>query len=132
MPPLLAPILRERVLCIAMLLSAVGLLLFYVLGWGGWQCPFLAATGKPCPGCGFTRGAVALLQGDLRSAWQHHPFVLLALPLFIVLLIGAAAPEPFKQRFLHRLDKVERRTAITHLLVLAFLAFGLWRILTAG
>ena len=31
-------------------------------------CPFKVLTGLPCPGCGLTRGTVALLHGDTAGA----------------------------------------------------------------
>lgn len=131
MPPLLAPILRERVLCIALLLAGIGMLAFQFLGWQAWECPFQMHTGKPCPGCGFTRATVALFQGDVRGAWQHHPFALLVLPAILVLLPGALAPEPARSAFVQRIETIERRTGLAHVVVLLFVAFGIWRMLAA-
>lgn len=53
-----------------------------VLGLGWYRCPILAATGVPCPGCGMTRGAAALLRLDFAGAWQSHPMIY---PLLILL-----------------------------------------------
>jgi len=36
-------------------------------------CPFKIFTGLPCPGCGLTRSAVALLHGDLAGSVFYHP-----------------------------------------------------------
>ncbi|HZO26270.1 MAG TPA: DUF2752 domain-containing protein [Chloroflexota bacterium] len=36
-------------------------------------CPFKIFTGLPCPGCGLTRSAVALLHGDLSTSLFYHP-----------------------------------------------------------
>src|SRR3954469_4662288 len=44
-------------------------------------CPFHAATGLWCPGCGMTRATYALLHGDLGAALSANVF----LPLFAVL-----------------------------------------------
>jgi len=41
-------------------------------------CPFKVATGLPCPGCGMTRAAIALLHGDPATSLFFHP---LAVPL---------------------------------------------------
>ncbi|MAB29407.1 MAG: hypothetical protein CMJ53_09065 [Planctomycetaceae bacterium] len=38
-------------------------------------CPLRAGTGIPCPGCGGTRSARALLQFDLPSALAHNPLL---------------------------------------------------------
>lgn len=52
--------------------------------WGG-ECGFRYALGADCPGCGMTRGTVALLRGDLGESFRWHP---LALP---VALLAATA-----------------------------------------
>ena len=36
-------------------------------------CVVKAVTGYPCPGCGITRGLLAILRGDLREAWRRNP-----------------------------------------------------------
>lgn len=36
----------------------------------------------PCPGCGLTRAALALLHGDLAAALRFHPLAPLLVPLF--------------------------------------------------
>lgn len=50
-------------------------------------CPFHAATGLDCPGCGTTRALIALTRGDLITALDHNLLVVLAIP---VLLLGWA------------------------------------------
>ena len=42
--------------------------------WPGWSCPFLAATGIPCPSCYLTRATTAALHGDLQSSLALHAF----------------------------------------------------------
>jgi hypothetical protein len=36
-------------------------------------CPFLAATGVPCPFCGLTRSLLSLAQGELLRSFSYHP-----------------------------------------------------------
>jgi hypothetical protein len=36
-------------------------------------CMFRNITGRPCPGCGLTRGLVAGMHGDLAGAGRLHP-----------------------------------------------------------
>ena len=38
-------------------------------------CPSVVLTGLPCPGCGLTRAAFAVLRGDFLRAWELHPFI---------------------------------------------------------
>lgn len=47
------------------------------------QCPILAFTGIPCPGCGLTRSFLALTQGNLSSSFSYH---LLGPILFLLLM----------------------------------------------
>ena len=44
-------------------------------------CPFAMMTGLPCPGCGLTRGWVALMHGDVGSAFTFNAFG----PVFLIL-----------------------------------------------
>ncbi|ARS42284.1 hypothetical protein CA265_22535 [Sphingobacteriaceae bacterium GW460-11-11-14-LB5] len=46
-------------------------------------CPFKALTGIDCPGCGFQRSFIALLQGDLSKSWSLYPPTIPLLFLFI-------------------------------------------------
>lgn len=50
-------------------------------------CILLRVTGYPCPGCGFTRAALALLRGDLAASLRYHP---LALPGAVLLAVTVA------------------------------------------
>jgi len=43
-------------------------------------CPFRAATGLHCPGCGSTRGMHALLHGRIWAAFRYNALLVLALP----------------------------------------------------
>lgn len=46
-------------------------------------CPVAGTFGVPCPGCGLTRATLALMRGDVRTAFHFHPLVWLLAPLFI-------------------------------------------------
>jgi len=46
-------------------------------------CPFKALTGIDCPGCGFQRSCIALLQGNLSKSWLLYPPTIPLLLLFI-------------------------------------------------
>lgn len=50
-------------------------------------CPFRAFTGIICPGCGSTRGLHHLLHGDLETALQLNPLMVLLLPFLIFALL---------------------------------------------
>lgn len=46
-------------------------------------CPLYAVTGIYCPGCGSTRASHALLNGDLVTAFDFNPLMVLALPVLV-------------------------------------------------
>jgi hypothetical protein len=45
-------------------------------------CLIKRLTGVPCPTCGFTRGAIALLEGHFARALLYNPLLYLVLGLF--------------------------------------------------
>lgn len=49
-------------------------------------CPFAILTRHPCPGCGLTRGTLALLHGHLGEALRFHPLVPVVTPLVALVL----------------------------------------------
>jgi hypothetical protein len=50
-------------------------------------CPFRVLTGFTCPGCGTTRGLHQLLHGNVVGAFELNPFLILALPFLIYVLL---------------------------------------------
>jgi len=53
-------------------------------------CPFHAAAGLLCPGCGGTRAIAALLHGDLRAAWRWNPLVAGLVPFALAYAVETA------------------------------------------
>jgi len=50
-------------------------------------CPFKYLTGIDCPGCGFQRSIIALIQGDLHKSLTLYPA---AIPLLLFFTYGFA------------------------------------------
>ncbi|MDB5130365.1 MAG: hypothetical protein JWR02_114, partial [Mucilaginibacter sp.] len=50
-------------------------------------CPFKYFTGIDCPGCGFQRSVIALIQGNLHQSLQLYPA---AIPLLMFFSYGIA------------------------------------------
>lgn len=48
------------------------------------SCLFHEVTGLHCPGCGNTRAAQALLNGDVAEAFRQNAYTLIALPFLAV------------------------------------------------
>jgi hypothetical protein len=53
-------------------------------------CPFRAATGLLCPGCGGTHAVAALLRGNLREAWRWNALVVSLAPFALAYGVGIA------------------------------------------
>jgi hypothetical protein len=98
-------------------------------------CPTASLFGVPCPGCGLTRGALRLLQGDLTGALAFHPLVPVLGPLVAWLVLKAAlgyvrggAPVPAPSPHSARLTTVLGSLLLASLLVVwaarFFGAFG--------
>lgn len=52
--------------------------------------------GIPCPGCGFQRAVIALLRGDIATAWEMYPAIF---PIIGTLLLVAVT---LKWKFRYR------------------------------
>ncbi|MBS6476040.1 MAG: DUF2752 domain-containing protein [Clostridiales bacterium] len=84
-----------------------------VMTFSGIHCPIRAITGIPCPTCGFTRAALALLQGDIMRSLHIHPMLL---PVVVSCLL-----------FFHaRPLKLSQRLTTAILLAVAAATFGLY------
>ncbi|TSJ42809.1 DUF2752 domain-containing protein [Mucilaginibacter corticis] len=51
-------------------------------------CPFKKLTGIDCPGCGFQRSLIFLLQGNLKQSVYMYPA---AIPIIITVIIALTA-----------------------------------------
>ncbi len=73
-------------------------------------CQFKRVTGRPCPGCGSTRGVLALLEGRPLEAWLWNPLAMSSLLAFALLATLRAATA---RRFELELDRPARAAAWT-------------------
>jgi hypothetical protein len=98
------------------------------LGFGFWQCPIKAVTGKPCPVCGMSAAISALIKGDWRESLQLHAFAPVFLLAFMVFILTAIAPGDIRLRIIQSVKLVERKTGIGLFLLLALLIYWLVRL----
>ena len=81
---------RIPVLALWLMLAIVGVGLFFLEpGKSPWLpgCLFRALTGFTCPGCGTTRALHQLVHGNLSSAFQFNPLLILSLPFLLYALL---------------------------------------------
>ncbi|MDO4563224.1 MAG: DUF2752 domain-containing protein [Clostridia bacterium] len=76
---------RNKFFTYAAIAAALGLYLKFI------GCAVNTFVGIPCPGCGLTRGALALLRMDFAAAWQYHPMAFL-LPLVAAVIVFRKKP----------------------------------------
>lgn len=48
-------------------------------------CPFKAATGYDCPGCGSQRAIHAILHGRIADAWGHNALMVTLVPISAII-----------------------------------------------
>jgi hypothetical protein len=82
-------------------------------------CPFYMLTHVQCPGCGMTRACIAITRGDIRPAWNYHPF---AFGLMFLAIGFALAPNHMRRGW-QRIPCSARNSLIWGLLVLVI---GFW------
>jgi hypothetical protein len=111
-----------RVKSLLPLALAVGAFWLVMRFFTGTACLLASFTGLPCPSCGITRAAAALLRGDLASSFRFYP------PLIPLLLLAAfsAAVFPLKEKKL--LIKIAERVQIAFV-VLVLLVYAVRMIL---
>jgi len=120
-------LLRERTVCGGLLLAGGVLIIGNALGVSLWHCAFLEVTGRPCPGCGLTRGLTALCHGEVGHSMQWHPFS----PVFalggMIMLVSWMLPAPSRERLTGLVQAIEECTGVTLWLLMALMVFGGWR-----
>ncbi len=129
--PWMANMLRDRKLCVVLLTVSGIIAAAHALGISLWRCPFHVCTSLPCPGCGMTRGIVAILQGHWHEAWGHHPFAIVFLAGWLVFLGVTMSPERHRNTAIERIAAVERATGITLVVLFLFVVYGLTRTVVA-
>jgi hypothetical protein len=87
-------------------------------------CPFKYVTGIDCPGCGFQRSVIALVQGNLHQSLQLYPA---AIPLLIFFAYGLA-DKYFKLDTRNHVVKKTLFVAIGFVILISYAAklFGLY------
>ncbi|MCA1619606.1 MAG: DUF2752 domain-containing protein [Acidobacteria bacterium] len=125
----LASLLLDRRVALAVTAASAAQVLAVSAGAGGWPCPLKSALGIPCPGCGLTRGTVALLRGEFAAALGAHAFAPLLLLGLTALAVAALLPAPRREVFAGLVARFERRTRAGYVLGAALLLYWMVRLL---
>jgi len=129
--PILATVISTRKAAVALAVLAVAQVAATSLHLPGWPCPFFKSTGIPCPGCGLSRACTALLHGDAEHSLHLHAFAAPVLLGILFVLATALLPAPLRTKMLAAVERLERRTGLTSLLLIAMFVYWIARLLYA-
>ncbi|HCN78195.1 MAG TPA: hypothetical protein DIT13_13495 [Verrucomicrobiales bacterium] len=127
--PWLAMLIRQRSVCRALLLMLAVIGAGYLLGLPLWPCVFADVTGLPCPGCGMTRAASALLRGEWAEAWRFHPFAFAFAVIGLFAAAGAMLPRASAGALAAKVEAWEVKSRLTAIFLAVLLIFSLMRVL---
>jgi len=111
--PVFTSILEKRGETLTLAVAGAAHLGLSLAGLPAWACPFRAATGIPCPGCGLTLATMELLRGDLSASFRIHAFAPIFLLALLVMGIIIVLPESQRNEMLKKVSHLESRTGIT-------------------
>ena len=94
-----------------------------------WQCPILAATGIPCPGCGLTRATMQLLHGDVISSLQTHAFAPIFFTALILMCLVLVFPRSMTQKIISSVRQFEIRNGITAWVLFSLMSYWAVRLI---
>jgi len=98
-------------------------------GLPAWQCPILASTGVPCPGCGLTRATMALLRGDFLQSFQLHAFAPVFLLATTVIFVSIVLPETRRRGLIAAVSRLETRNGITAWVLSSLMLYWAFRLI---
>lgn len=126
--PILAPLLQKQNFSFALLgataLHGVAVLSGYTL----YECPLLATTGVPCPGCGLSRGMTATLRADWREVMAYHAFAPYFLVGIVFTAIVTALPQSYRHSIISWVEAKEIRTGFSSVFLILFVFYWLLRL----
>lgn len=97
----------------------------------GGVCLFHRLTALPCPGCGLSRALCAISHGQFHRAWLFNPFGFVFYGALIAILFVSAFYPRLPRDRTRRVALLLAKTALP-VLLLAMLAFDVWRIMGGG
>jgi hypothetical protein len=126
--PILASLLKNRAICLAVSGAAILQLSLVALGLPGWRSPILFFSGVPDPGGGLTRAILALLEGDWQTSLTFHAFASFFVVALVLIAMAAILPSPLKDRIIAWVEEVEGRMGLTAILLVGLVIYWLARL----
>ena len=126
--PLIGPILRHGLLFRLLLAGCIASAVTGAMGVPLVECPVPQLTGSICPGCGLTRGVLALLQGRLALAMHYHAFAPLAVLVGLLFAIMAFTPDRQRLAVANGIEQIERRTGVSASLLIILHVYWIARL----
>ena len=111
--PVFSTILESRVETAAIVGFGVVHLGLGMMGLSFWNCPILAATGVPCPGCGLTRATMQLFKGNILDSLQTHAFAPIFLMALLLMITVLVLPNSARIKIISFVNRLETRNGIT-------------------
>lgn len=99
------------------------------VGLPGWPCPFKAAFGIPCPGCGLSTAVSSLMHGDWHAAITTHAFAPIFLFGLLFVLTVSMLPKNAHAIAIKKIAAFEKRTGITAVILICFIFYWGFRLL---
>ena len=126
--PVLAPLLQNRWLICTFVAFGIAQLLLVFFGLPGWQCPIYETLAVNCPGCGLTTAITMLLQGHWQPAVQAHAFAPVILIVLMMMLVAMGLGSAYLRKFSASVERLERKSGITAILLLSMVVYWLLRV----
>lgn len=126
--PVLSSVLEDKLITSALLIFSVIQVFFATIGLPGWKCAIHAVTGFPCPGCGLSRAASHLLQGDVTRAMEMHVFAPILLLFVGVMILSIVLPRSGQKRLIAGIAAAEKSTGFSAMILFAMLFYWSFRV----
>ncbi len=126
--PVFAGLLSDRLERTVLAGVGVALTGLHLLGLPGWACPFRAAFGIPCPGCGLTTAIGELLHGQVLRSLHTHAFAPIFLGALALLLVAIFLPERQRGKLVAAVSRLEERSGITAWVLSGLMLYWIMRL----
>ena len=107
---LIAALLDQPRLAWAMLLGSAMYGVMSFVNIPLFSCAWKKVTGLPCPGCGMTRSAMALLRGQWQESLRQNALTWVMIVFWLVIVIGLSIPKRHRQAWVHAIGRWENRS----------------------